>query len=143
MGAAGTASPLLRFKPHLRVEQVPGEAVYLISDQRVTVLHGEQIARLAPYLDGTRPLEGITRDTADALPSGQAARLVSRLTGAGLLCGREREVSPQEAAEHAYWEAAGLDGGGGGAGRARGRRRGARRGGLRGGGLSEGGAATR
>ncbi|MCV2458460.1 TOMM precursor leader peptide-binding protein [Streptomyces sp. ICN988] len=121
MGAAGTASPLLRFKPHLRVEQVPGEAVYLISDQRVTVLHGEQIARLAPYLDGTRPLEGITRDTADALPSGQAARLVSRLTGAGLLCGREREVSPQEAAEHAYWEAAGLDGARAATARARGR----------------------
>ena len=110
MGAVQTAAPLLGFKPHLRVEQVPGEAVYLISDQRVTALHGEQIARLAPFLDGTRPLERIAQDTADALPSGQAARLVARLTGAGLLCGRERQLSPQEAAEQAYWEAAGLDG---------------------------------
>ncbi|MFF4185588.1 TOMM precursor leader peptide-binding protein [Streptomyces sp. NPDC001691] len=110
MGAVRTAAPLLGFKPHLRVEQVPGEAVYLISDQRVTALHGEQIARLAPLLDGTRPLERIAQDAADALPSGQAARLVSRLTGAGLLCGRERRVSPREAAEQAYWEAAGLDG---------------------------------
>ncbi|MFE4859877.1 TOMM precursor leader peptide-binding protein [Streptomyces sp. NPDC056670] len=110
MGAVRTAAPLLGFKPHLRVEQVPGEAVYLISDQRVTALHGEQIARLAPLLDGTRPLERIARDTEGALPTGQAARLVSRLTGAGLLCGRERQMSPQEAAEQAYWEAAGLDG---------------------------------
>ncbi|MEU3500550.1 hypothetical protein ABZ726_07195, partial [Streptomyces hundungensis] len=31
---------------------------------------------------GTRPLERIAQDTADALPSGQAARLVSRLAGA-------------------------------------------------------------
>ncbi|MEU9100238.1 TOMM precursor leader peptide-binding protein [Streptomyces sp. NPDC048361] len=110
MGAVRSAAPLLGFKPHLRVEQVPGEAVYLISEQRVTALHGEQIARLAPFLDGTRPLERIAQDTADALPSGQAARLVSRLTGAGLLCGRERQMSVREAAEQAYWEAAGLDG---------------------------------
>ncbi|MFI0264694.1 TOMM precursor leader peptide-binding protein [Streptomyces sp. NPDC017056] len=111
MAVAETAAPLLGFKPHLRVEQVPGEAVYLISDQRVTALHGEQIARLAPLLDGTRPLDLITREAADALPGGQAARLVSRLTGAGLLYGRSRPaVSPQEAAEQAYWEAAGVDG---------------------------------
>ncbi|MFH8409728.1 TOMM precursor leader peptide-binding protein [Streptomyces sp. NPDC018019] len=111
MGAPATAAPLLGFKPHLRVEQVPGEAVYLISDQRVTALHGEQIARLAPLLDGTRPLDRIAREAAGALPDGQTARLMSRLSGAGLLCGRSRPaVTAQEAAELAYWEAAGLDG---------------------------------
>ncbi|WP_328538839.1 TOMM precursor leader peptide-binding protein [Streptomyces sp. NBC_00344] len=110
MGAVRTAAPLLGFKPHLRVEQVPGEAVYLISEQRVTALHGEQVARIAPLLDGTRHLERIAQDAADTLPAGQAARLVSRLTGAGLLCGREQLVTPEEAAEQAYWEAAGLDG---------------------------------
>ncbi|MGW0411052.1 TOMM precursor leader peptide-binding protein [Streptomyces collinus] len=111
MGVGRTAVPLLGFKPHLRVEQVPGEAVYLISDQRVTALHGQQISRLAPLLDGTRPLERIARDAADTLPAGQAARLVSRLSGAGLLCNRaERVVEPERAAEEAYWEAGGLDG---------------------------------
>ncbi|WP_443074747.1 TOMM precursor leader peptide-binding protein [Streptomyces sp. NBC_01431] len=112
MGAVrAAAAPLVGFKPHLRVEQVPGEAVYLISDQRVTALHGEQIARLVPLLDGTRPLERIARDAADALPAGQAARLVSRLTGAGLLTGcGEHPLAPGESAEQAYWEAAGLDG---------------------------------
>ncbi|MFF4251889.1 TOMM precursor leader peptide-binding protein [Streptomyces sp. NPDC001663] len=110
MTAVESAAPLLGFKPHLRVEQVPGEAVYLISDQRVTALHGEQIARLAPLLDGTRPLDRIARDTADALPPGQAAHLVHRLADAGLLTTRDHAPVPGEAAEQAYWEAAGLDG---------------------------------
>jgi ribosomal protein S12 methylthiotransferase accessory factor len=110
MGTSETAAPLLGFKPHLRVEQVPGEAVYLISDQRVTALHGAQIARLAPLLDGTRPLDGIARDAGDDLPEGQAARIVRRLDGAGLLVARDHAPAPEELAEQAYWEAAGLDG---------------------------------
>ncbi|WP_328312911.1 TOMM precursor leader peptide-binding protein [Streptomyces sp. NBC_00442] len=111
MASVRTAEPRLGFKPHLRVEQVPGEAVYLISDQRVTALHGEQIACLAPLLDGTRPLDRITADAGDTLQAGQAARLVQRLNGAGLLSDRgPAEVAPQIAAEQAYWEAAGLDG---------------------------------
>ncbi|MEW1686392.1 TOMM precursor leader peptide-binding protein [Streptomyces sp. NPDC091265] len=109
MGDVRTA-PLLGFKPHLRVEQVPGEAVYLISDQRVTALHGEQIAHLAPLLDGTRHLERIAQDAAAVLPAKQAGRLVSRLAGAGLLSGRELRTTPQESAAQAYWEAAGMDG---------------------------------
>ncbi|MGV9564730.1 TOMM precursor leader peptide-binding protein [Streptomyces sp. NPDC003480] len=120
MRAAGTAVPLLGFKPHLQVEQVPGEAVYLIFDQRVTALHGEQIARLAPLLDGTRPLERIARDAAGALPDGQAAHLLSRLDGAGLLAARDRVPAPGEAAEQAFWEAAGLDGASAASGRATG-----------------------
>ncbi|WP_406445530.1 TOMM precursor leader peptide-binding protein [Streptomyces sp. NBC_01613] len=110
MGAAESAAPLLGFKPHLRVEQVPGEAVYLISDQRVTALHGEQIARLAPLLDGTRPLDRIARDAADTLPAVQTAHLVDRLDGAGLLAARDHAAAPEEEAEQAYWEAAGLNG---------------------------------
>ncbi|MFD0023817.1 TOMM precursor leader peptide-binding protein [Streptomyces sp. NPDC058382] len=109
MESVRTAGPLLGFKPHLRVEQVPGEAVYLISDQRVTALHGEQIARLAPLLDGTRPLARIAEDAGDTLPADQTARLVQRLTGAGLLSDRAGSAAaPGAAAEQAYWEAAGL-----------------------------------
>ncbi|MCD0486336.1 TOMM precursor leader peptide-binding protein [Streptacidiphilus sp. ASG 303] len=89
------------------MEQVPGEAVYLISDQRVTALHGEQVARIAPLLDGTRRLEEVVRDASDALPAEQATRLLSRLAAAGLLS--ERAPGPLSAGQ-AYWEAAGLDG---------------------------------
>ncbi|MGW5695492.1 hypothetical protein ACWEWX_32530, partial [Streptomyces asiaticus] len=38
----------LGFTPHLRVEPVPGEAVYLVSEHGVTALHGRAIAALAP-----------------------------------------------------------------------------------------------
>lgn len=61
MGAVRTAAPLLGFKPHLRVEQVPGEAVYLISEQRVTALHGEQVARIAPFLTAPATLSASPR----------------------------------------------------------------------------------
>jgi len=97
----------LAFQPHLAVESVPGEAVYLISDQKVTALHGAQIARLAPLLDGTRQLNELQREAADQIPAEQTARLVARLAEAGLLC--ERPVG-RPTAQQAYWAAAGLDG---------------------------------
>jgi ribosomal protein S12 methylthiotransferase accessory factor len=101
----------LGFKPHLRVEAVPGEAVYLISDQRVTALHGEHVERLAPLLDGTRRLESVLREAADLMPTEQADRLLARLARAGLLAEHPAGPAPEAAAEHAFWEAAGLSGG--------------------------------
>lgn len=71
MGAVQTAAPLLGFKPHLRVEQVPGEAVYLISDQRVTALHGEQIARLAPSSTAPAPWSASPRTPRTRSPPGR------------------------------------------------------------------------
>ncbi len=104
-------APVIGFKPHLRMEQIPGEAVYLISDQRVTVLHGKQIAGLAPLLDGTRPLEQLVHDAGDVMTAEETARLVARLDGAALLSGRAPgPLTPERSAARAYWEAAGLDG---------------------------------
>ncbi|MFG2718536.1 TOMM precursor leader peptide-binding protein [Streptomyces sp. NPDC048416] len=104
------AGTYLGFKPHLRVEAVPGEAVYLISDQRVTALHGEQVERLAPLLDGTRRLDSVLREASDIMSEEQADRLVARLSRAGLLAERPALPAPGTAAEHAFWEAAGLSG---------------------------------
>ncbi|MFJ5233559.1 TOMM precursor leader peptide-binding protein [Kitasatospora sp. NPDC088391] len=96
----------LAFQPHLSVEPVPGEAVYLISDQQVTALHGAQIARLAPLLDGTRSLGDLQRDTAGHLSAEQTAQVVDRLRRAGLVCERPAgRPTPQEG----YWAAAGQD----------------------------------
>ncbi|MFF3339618.1 TOMM precursor leader peptide-binding protein [Streptomyces flavidovirens] len=101
----------LGFRPHLRVESVPGEAVYLISEQRVTALHGKQIAHLAPLLDGTRRLDSLLTDTAREIPAGQTVRLLDRLAHAGLLAQHPAgPPAPEAAAEYAYWEEAGLDG---------------------------------
>ncbi|WFB09369.1 TOMM precursor leader peptide-binding protein [Streptomyces sp. LX-29] len=121
---------VLRFTPHLRVEPVPGEAVYLVSERGVTALHGRQVAALAPLLDGTRDLAALSTDASDpargpdAVPAAQTARIVARLRAAGLVYESDRPPGPEDA----YWSLAGAEGGpvrlaadSGGAGRALGR----------------------
>ncbi|MGW7695837.1 TOMM precursor leader peptide-binding protein [Streptomyces asiaticus] len=107
----------LGFTPHLRVEPVPGEAVYLVSEHGVTALHGRAIAALAPLLDGSRDLAHILTEAAapgraagppGAVPAGQAERVIARLRAAGLVSEREHAWTP----EKAYWELAGLGTGG-------------------------------
>ncbi|MFF7653878.1 TOMM precursor leader peptide-binding protein [Streptomyces sp. NPDC007983] len=105
----------LGFTPHLRVEPVPGEAVYLVSEHGVTALHGRAIAALAPLLDGSRDLAHILTEAArapgrpGAVPAGQAERVIARLRAAGLVS--EREPTHAPGPEEAYWELAGLGGG--------------------------------
>ncbi|WP_046088149.1 TOMM precursor leader peptide-binding protein [Streptomyces antioxidans] len=112
----------LGFTPHLRVEPVPGEAVYLVSEHGVTALHGRAIAALAPLLDGSRDLAHILTEAAapgraagppgavqpGAVPAGQAERVIARLRAAGLVSERGHTWTPEEA----YWELAGLGTGG-------------------------------
>lgn len=47
-----------RFKPHLRVQVVPGEGVFLLSERQQVVLQGRLYEAVAPALDG-RPVEEI------------------------------------------------------------------------------------
>ncbi|MGO4751749.1 hypothetical protein AB4212_24560, partial [Streptomyces sp. 2MCAF27] len=100
----------LGFSPHLRVERVPGEAVYLVSERGVTALHGQTAETLAPLLDGSRDLEhilaeaGVRTDPADVRtdPAAAAAlvtRVIARLCEAGLVCERGRYPRPEDA----YW----------------------------------------
>ncbi|MBL1097976.1 TOMM precursor leader peptide-binding protein [Streptomyces coffeae] len=102
----------LGFTPHLRVEPVPGEAVYLVSEHGVTALHGRTIATLAPLLDGSRDLARIlveaaaAADRASAVPAEQAELVIARLREAGLVSERGRAGLPGP--EEAYWELAGL-----------------------------------
>ncbi|MBF9068409.1 TOMM precursor leader peptide-binding protein [Streptacidiphilus sp. NEAU-YB345] len=108
------------FKPHLRVETVPGEGVYLISAHGVTVLRGTLIATLAPLLDGSRDRERLLADAAALRPALDPERtdeVLTRLSRAGLLTDTAPPRRPLsstsstcDAAELAYWELAGLDG---------------------------------
>ncbi|MBP8539953.1 hypothetical protein GWI24_44335, partial [Streptomyces sp. MK37H] len=94
----------LGFTPHLRVEPVPDEAVYLVSEHGVTALHGQAIAALAPLLDGSRDLAHILTEAAapgraagrpGAVPAGQAERVIARLRAAGLVSEREHAWTPE------------------------------------------------
>ncbi|MBW5424128.1 TOMM precursor leader peptide-binding protein [Streptomyces sp. BG9H] len=115
-GAVAAGQPV-GFKPHLRVEHIPGEAVYVFSERRATALHGAPVARIAPLLDGTRTLREVVREAPGGAPGApgpaaeQTARIVSRLIDAGLV-GRRPLTAPgaRAAAAQAYWEAVGLDG---------------------------------
>ncbi|MBW1602487.1 TOMM precursor leader peptide-binding protein [Streptomyces sp. JJ66] len=99
------------FRHHLRVDVVPGDGVYLLSEQGVTVLHGAEVQHLAPLLDGSRTLPELLREAQAFDPALDAGRIVADLARAGLIGYRPaRAGSPQERAAAAYWELAGLDG---------------------------------
>jgi len=105
-------SPVARqvgFKPHLRVEVVGGEAVYLLSERGTTALHGPHVEALAPLLDGTRTLEAVLREAAAVVDAAAAGRTIAALAEAELI--GYRAPSADTAAE-AYWELAGLSGAG-------------------------------
>ncbi|WP_328496304.1 TOMM precursor leader peptide-binding protein [Streptomyces sp. NBC_00414] len=98
--------PGLGFAPHLRVESAPGEPVFLMTEDRVTTLGGEQVALLAPLLDGSRDLSRIVADAAPLLSAERTERLVARLLDAGLLAAYppDGHAGP----ERAYWALTGL-----------------------------------
>ena len=102
---------LVGFKRHLRVETVPGEAVYLISERGVTALSGSCAERLARLLDGTRSLPQLTRETSSELAAGEVVAMVMRMSEAGLIDFRPppspgTAVAPEAAA---FWALAGLE----------------------------------
>ncbi|SER60076.1 TOMM precursor leader peptide-binding protein [Lentzea albida] len=87
------------FKRHLRAEVVPGDAVYVFSEEDTTALRGPHIEALAPLLDGSRDLAAV-RGEIDAPPE-QVAGLLTELAQAGLVGLRT--------AGSAYWDAVGVE----------------------------------
>ncbi len=104
-----SATSLIGFKRHLRVDVVEGEAVYVLSERGVTALRGTLAEALVPLLDGTRDLAGLRR----ALPRGVAGEevgaLLVRLMEAGLVVLRPPASPGADERALAYWEAGGLE----------------------------------
>ena len=110
MDAAG--SQLVGFKRHLRVETVPAEAVYLISERGVTVLSGSFAERLAPLLDGTRSIAQLTREVSAELAGAEVTSLLEPMSDAGLIDFRPPDPGAAvtaDAAAAAFWALTGLD----------------------------------
>jgi ribosomal protein S12 methylthiotransferase accessory factor len=107
---------LAGFKRHLRVETVPGEGVYVISERGVTVLSGAYAERLAPLLDGTRSLTQLAQEMAaelGELAAAEVGRILDKMASAGLLdfrppSGPAAAVTPDGPAA-AFWSLAGLN----------------------------------
>ena len=102
---------LVGFKRHLRVETVPAEAVYLISEGGVTVLSGPHAERLAVLLDGTRSHAQLTRELSPDLAAAEVGTMLERMSAAGLLDFRPPSAhgatGPDDAAA-AFWALSGL-----------------------------------
>ena len=116
------APALVGFKPHLRVQTVPAQAVCLISERGITALSGPSIEKLAPLLDGTRTVARVKQEAEPALSAAEVENLLATLHEAGLLAvGHGPAASALDAQARAYWSLAGLDAGAARAGRVGGR----------------------
>jgi oxazoline/thiazoline synthase len=101
------------FKRHLRVETVPAEAVYLVSERGVTVLSGPCIERLAPLLDGTRNIAQLTLEVSADMAAAEVNSVLDRMSDAGLIDLRRPPgpgaAATPDAAAAALWALAGLN----------------------------------
>jgi bacteriocin biosynthesis cyclodehydratase domain-containing protein len=94
------------FKRHLSTAVVPGDAVYVLSEDGATALSGPHVEALTPLLDGTRDFAALRRDLPGDVPADAAAGVLTRLAEErviGLLA-----PGPDPAAL-AYWDAVGVE----------------------------------
>ncbi|MET8849128.1 TOMM precursor leader peptide-binding protein [Amycolatopsis sp. NPDC004625] len=95
--------PVVGFKRHLSTAVVPGDAVYVLSEDGATALSGPHLESLVPLLDGTRDFAALRRDLPADVPPDEASGVLTRLAAAGLIGLRPAAATP----ELAYWDAVG------------------------------------
>lgn len=100
------ARHVVGLKRHLRAHAVPGDAVYVFSEEDTLALRGEHTESVLPLLDGSRDLAELRRALPAATDSGEVANLLGNLAEAGLVALRPAEA---ESAALAYWDACGLE----------------------------------
>jgi ribosomal protein S12 methylthiotransferase accessory factor len=94
-----------RFKPHLRVEVLPDEGVFLLSEQHQTVLQGRLYELVAPHLDG-RPVEEVCDRLRGRVTPAQVFYVLARLEKRGHLAEAADALS---GAESALWSEQQID----------------------------------
>jgi oxazoline/thiazoline synthase len=87
----------------LRVECVPGEAVYLTSERADLVLEGELVERVLPLLDGKHSVDDVLDALDDVAPE-QVLYLIERLVTMKAVVRAEPELPSREAA---FWDMSG------------------------------------
>jgi bacteriocin biosynthesis cyclodehydratase domain-containing protein len=86
-----------RFRPHLHVEVVPGEGVFLLSDSRQTLLRGRLYELVAPWLDG-RPTEAICDRLQEQASPAEIYYTLAQLERKDYLCEEEEALPAEQAA---------------------------------------------
>ncbi|MEU8618747.1 TOMM precursor leader peptide-binding protein [Streptomyces sp. NPDC048623] len=106
--------PFVAFKRHVRAVSVPGEAVFVWSDQDMTAVRGAGAETLLGLLDGRHTLPELLAEAAAMMPADVAGGVVRQLAEANLVGYRHGgpgpSVSAERSAAEAYWDRAGLDG---------------------------------
>jgi ribosomal protein S12 methylthiotransferase accessory factor len=88
-----------RFKPHLRIEVLPGEGVFLLSELNQSVLQGRLYELVAPFIDG-RPVEAVCAGLRNKVSGAQVLYTLNQLERKGYLCESDDSLP---AAESALW----------------------------------------
>lgn len=100
----------LGFRRDLQAEVSDGDGTFLFSERGTTVLSGEHVSALAALLDGSRDRDALLGALPDGTDRARVAAVLDRLVEAGLVTPRPAGPVPGGEREHAFWEAAGLDG---------------------------------
>ena len=94
-----------RFKPHLHVEIVKDEGVFVLSEPWQTVLQGRLFEVVAPWLDG-RPLEAVCERLAGQASPAEVFYTVKTLDKRGYLC-EGNGALPSD--KDSFWALLGID----------------------------------
>jgi ribosomal protein S12 methylthiotransferase accessory factor len=93
-----------RFRPHLRVEVVPGEGVFLLSPSRQVLLRGQAYELITPHLDGCSTDE-LCHRLAPKLSAEEIFYALEKLERKDYLCEEEAGL---QAGQAALWSSLGV-----------------------------------
>ena len=94
-----------RFKPHLRVQVVPGEGAFVVADGTQTLLKGRLYELIVPSLDG-RSADELCDQFENAASPAEVYYVLGQLERRGYLCEDTDTLPPAEAA---FWSAQQVD----------------------------------
>lgn len=94
-----------RFKPHLRVQTIPGEGVFVLSAGREALLRGRLYEQVVPLVDGHTPDE-ICERLSEQVSAAEVYFTLGQLEKKGYLCEDEVRLP---AAQAALWSAQQVD----------------------------------
>jgi ribosomal protein S12 methylthiotransferase accessory factor len=95
-----------RIRRHVRVEVVPGEAVYLVSERDFHVMEGDLAERVLPVLDGKHSEDDVIGELGDVAPE-RVLHLVDQLVERGVAV-RADPATPVR--DGAFWDLARITG---------------------------------
>lgn len=101
------ARVVTRYRPHLAVRTVPGEATYLVGEHTAFAVRGPLVAEVTPYLSGKHTEDEIVTALADRHPPELVYHALSRLRANGYVMELDTHIDPLAAG---LWETGGYPG---------------------------------